>query len=161
MTKARGCAAAALGIWIVMLAGALTPAQAYCPTECKRTDPKLGYCIEYGPVGAGCTGPSGHSGPGRSYGAIAYSPSSHNVGYSQEYGNQTQAETRAKKECGQSDCETTVWYYNSCGALATGDDGAWGADHGDDEARAGKAALAQCTSVNGQNCKVIASYCSR
>jgi hypothetical protein len=161
MTKARVGAAAALGIWIVMLAGTLTPAQAYCPTECKRTDSKTGYCIEYGPVGAGCTGPSGRSGPSRSYGAIAYSQSSHDVGYSENYGNQAQAEARAKKECGQSDCETTVWYYNSCGALATDEDGAWGADHGDDEARAGKAALAQCASVDGKNCKVIAAYCSR
>lgn len=160
MTKARGSAAAALGLWIVMLAGALAPAQAYCPTECKRTDPKVGYCIEYGPVG-GCTGPSGHSGPGRSYGAIAYSTADGNVGYSQNYGSQAQAETRAKKECGKSDCEIAVWYYNSCGALATDDDGDWGADHGDDEQRAGKAAIAQCASVNGKTCKVIATYCSR
>ena len=51
MTMARGCAAAVLGLWMITLAGALAPAQAFCPTECKRTDPKVGYCIEYGPVG--------------------------------------------------------------------------------------------------------------
>jgi Domain of unknown function (DUF4189) len=115
MTRGKGSAAAALSLWIVTLASALAPAQAYCPTECKRTDPKLGYCIEYGPVGAGCTGPSGRSGSGRSYGAIAYSPADGDVGYSENYGSQTQAETRAKKECGKSDCEVAVRCYNSCG----------------------------------------------
>ena len=159
MTMPRGCAAAVLSLGMVTLAGALAPAQAYCATECKRTDPKVGYCIEYGPVGS-CAGPSGSSGSARSYGAIAYGTESGAIGYSQTYGNQKQAEARAMKECGKSDCKTAVWYYNSCGALAADDDGDWGADHGDDEQRAGKAAIAQCASVNGKTCKVIASYCS-
>ena len=139
-----------------------TVVQAYCPTECKRHDPKVGYCIEYGPVVAGCTesGPSGRSGPARSYGAIAYSPADGDVGYSMEYGNQGQAEARAKKECGKSDCEIAVWYRNSCGAVAKDDDGGWAGEHGDNEQRANQAALTRCASVNGKTCKVIATYCS-
>jgi hypothetical protein len=159
MTMARGCAAVVLGLWMITLAGALAPAQAFCPTECKRTDPKVGYCIEYGPVGS-CAGESGSSGSARSYGAIAYSVDSGAIGYSQTYGNQKQAEARAMKECGKSDCKVAVWYYNNCGALATDDDGDWGADRGNNEQQAGKAAIAQCTSVNGKTCKVIATYCS-
>lgn len=165
MRRVGGIAAIASSIWVVMLAEVPTSVQAYCPTECKRFDPRQGYCVEYGPVGAGCTtspsGPSRSSGSGRSYGAIAYSEDSGDIGSSQGYSNHTDAEARAKKECGKSDCKTAVWYYNSCGGLAKGDNGSWGWDHGDDQRRAGQAALTQCVKADGKNCKVIASYCSR
>lgn len=162
MRKPGVSAATALSICAVILIGASTPVLGYCPTECKRIDPKVGYCIEFGPVGAGCTENStGSANIGGSYGAIAYSPASGEFGYSDKYANRAQAESRAKQECGKSDCQVVVWYYNKCGALATDDDGAWGADNGDDGARANQAALAKCAEEHGKNCKVIASYCSR
>jgi Domain of unknown function (DUF4189) len=159
MRKARGSAATALSVWIALVAGAPTQVQAYCPTECKRTDPKVGYCIEFGPVVPGCT--ETPSAPATTYGAIAYSPDSGKIGYSEKYANRAQAENRAKQECGKNDCQIAAWYYSSCGALATNDDGTWGGAQGADEQRAGKAALARCAKEGGKNCKVIASYCSR
>jgi hypothetical protein len=96
-----------------------------------------------------------------SYGAIAYSPDSGEIGYSKQYANRVQAEQRARQECGKSDCEIAAWFYNSCGALATDDDGTWGGAQGGNEERARQAAIARCAKEGGKNCKVISTQCSR
>jgi Domain of unknown function (DUF4189) len=155
MRKARGSAATALSVWVALVAGTPTQVQAACPTTCLIFDYKAGYCTTPGPPVAGCTDSP------TTYGAIAYSPDSGRFGYSDKYANRAQAETRAKQECGNSDCQIAAWYYNSCGALAKDDDGTWGGAQGADEQRAGKAALARCAKEGAKNCKVIASYCSR
>jgi Domain of unknown function (DUF4189) len=96
-----------------------------------------------------------------SYGAIAYSPDTGQIGYSEQYANRAQAEQRARQECGQNDCEIAAWFYNSCGALATDDDGTWGGAQGGNEQRARQGAIARCKKEGGKNCKVIATQCSR
>ncbi len=56
------------------------------------------------------------------YGAIAYSPSSGNHGYSYDYNSRQGAENRALSECNSltaaGDCIVLVWFSNGCGALA-------------------------------------------
>ncbi|HTS42391.1 MAG TPA: DUF4189 domain-containing protein [Xanthobacteraceae bacterium] len=99
--------------------------------------------------------------PSESYGAIAYSASSGAYGYSEKYANRAQAESRAREECGKSDCEIAAWFYNSCGAPAADDDGAWGGAQGANETSARQAALARCEKEGGRNCKVIATQCSQ
>ena len=99
--------------------------------------------------------------PSQSYGAIAYSASSGAYGYSEKYANRTQAESRAKQECGKSDCEIAAWYFNSCGALAADDDGHWGGAQGGNEEGARRAASARCEKEGGRNCRVIATQCSQ
>jgi uncharacterized protein DUF4189 len=96
-----------------------------------------------------------------SYGAIAYSADGGDIGYSEQFANRAQAEQRAKQECGKSDCEIAAWFYDSCGALATDDDGTWGGAQGANEQRARQSALARCAKEGGKNCKVIATQCSR
>ena|SRR6185437_12171660 len=95
-----------------------------------------------------------------SYGAIAYSSESGEIGYSEKFANRVQAEQRAKQECGKSDCEIAAWFYNSCGALAADDDGTWGSGQGGNEQRARQGAIARCVQEGGKNCKVIAAQCS-
>jgi hypothetical protein len=96
------------------------------------------------------------------YGAIAYSPDDGNYGYSQNYGSRAQAESRARQQCGKSDCEIAAWFYNSCGALAADEEeGSWGGAQGSSEQRASAGAQARCASEGGKNCKVLVSVCSR
>jgi len=95
-----------------------------------------------------------------SYGAIAYSADSGDIGYSEKFANRVEAEQRAKRECGKSDCEIAAWFYDSCGALAADDDGTWGGAQGGNEQRARQAAIARCVKEGGKSCKVIATQCS-
>ena len=97
----------------------------------------------------------------RSYGAIAYSANSGAWGYSEEYGSRGQAESRAKKECRVKDCEIAAWSYDSCGAVAAGDNGSWGGAQGSDVRRAQNRAQARCAKEGGTNCKIVFSRCSR
>jgi len=94
--------------------------------------------------------------PRMSYGAIAYSPDSGVRGYSEEYGSRRQAESPARKECREKDCEIAAWFYNSCGAVSASDNGSWGGAQGGSEQRA-----QQSTQEGGTNCKVVFSRCSR
>ena len=96
-----------------------------------------------------------------SYGAIAFSADSRNIGYSEQFANRADAEKRAKQECGKSDCEIAAWFYDSCGALAADDDGTWGGAQGGNEQRARQSAMARCAKEGGRNCKVVAVQCSR
>ena len=68
----------------------------------------------------------------QNYGAIAYSPSTHAVGWAYDYGSRDAAEEAALVNCRKqaNDC-VTHWFRNACGALAVGSAGygmAWGAD---------------------------------
>jgi serine/threonine-protein kinase len=65
------------------------------------------------------------------YGAIAYSPSTHAIGWSYDYGSHAAAEDAALVNCRKqaNDC-VTHWFRDACGALAVGPKGygmAWGA----------------------------------
>ena len=160
MRQAGGIAAAALGVLLALTVCAPVPVQAYCPTECKRHDPKQGYCIEYGPVGAGCTESSA---PARSYGAIAYGSKSRAWGSSYHWGSEAKAESAAMKSCAEhgDDCEVVVWFDRKCGAVAAAEDATsfWGL--GDSEEQAGADAQNKCVNGGGKGCVVQASQCSK
>jgi uncharacterized caspase-like protein len=95
------------------------------------------------------------------YGAIAYSPGNGTYGSALQYANRPLAEQQAMRECGKSDCQIAAWFFNSCGALATDSDGAWGADYNNDEQRARALAQARCAKEGGANCKIVYSICSQ
>jgi Domain of unknown function (DUF4189) len=118
------------------------PASAYpyCYDICARYSE--GVCVEHR---HSCLGTSGGPGGGasRMYGAIAYSPSTGRSGYSDHYPNSVRADARALAECGMADCKVAAWFYNHCGALATG----------------AAEALATCRRF-GAGCRVAFTHCS-
>jgi serine/threonine-protein kinase len=61
------------------------------------------------------------------YGAIATSASG-GWGYAYDYPTRQQAEQKALKECGKSDCQVQVWFKNACGAVVKDPQGnlGWG-----------------------------------
>jgi hypothetical protein len=91
------------------------------------------------------------------YGAIAFSESTGQTGYSYDYGSRSDAEQAALDNCGKNDCEIKSWFENSCGALAQGDDGSlgysWAAGS---RSQAESRALSEC---GGSGCKVLAWAC--
>ena len=160
MRQARGIAAVALGVLLALAAGVPARVQAYCANECKRIDPKVGYCIEYGPVSPGCTESSA---PARSYGAIAYGSKSGAWGTSYHWGNEAKAESAAMQSCAQhgDDCEVMVWFDRKCGAVAAAEGALafWGLGDSEEQARAD--AQNKCEEGGGKNCGVQASQCSK
>jgi len=107
-----------------------------------------------------CEGPSPPPIRIRRYGAIAYSPSGGSYGYSSNFADRADAETRALKECGKDDCVIATWFFNHCGALATSSNGSWGADQAASEQGAQALAQARCVREGGSNCKIMASQCA-
>jgi hypothetical protein len=100
-------------------------------------------------------------GGAESFGSIAYSASDTYFGYSHGWKSQKKAEAEAMKHCKEqgAQCESIVWFSNSCGAVAaSGDTVAWGQN--DSEAKAKSEAVANCTKLRGVNCQLMASHCS-
>jgi hypothetical protein len=100
------------------------------------------------------------------FGAIAYSKSTTAYGESYRHDTREQAEQRAREECairgpGARDCEVLVWFNKSCGALALGRNGAYGADHDEDPAVATQKAMAHCRPFGAASCAVVSKICSR
>jgi len=153
MAKESELATAVLSIIFVSLLNA--PAHAVCTRVCSLA--KEGQCVEYRTT---CT-PERTLTPRNSYGAIAFSPSSGSFGYSDNYANRTQAENRAKSECGKNDCVIATWFFNHCGALATSANGSWGAEHSRSEVNAKSLALSRCAKEGGTNCQTKVIHCSR
>ncbi|MDJ0796337.1 MAG: DUF4189 domain-containing protein [Calothrix sp. MO_167.B12] len=105
-----------------------------------------------------------HSKVGNKYAAIAYSLSTGASGYGRNYTTQTAAERRAVQECekyssGAGDCKSVVSARNSCAALATASDRAYGWARNTSTLLAQQNALRQCT-ARGPNCKLRHSICS-
>jgi uncharacterized protein DUF4189 len=103
---------------------------------------------------------SGGGSQGAAWGAIAYSLSTGDYGYSEGYSARSEAERWAIKECGKNDCKVAAWFSNSCGAVATGDNEAYGGAQHNNEKRARELALSRCEKEGGRNCEVIFSHCS-
>jgi hypothetical protein len=99
-----------------------------------------------------------------SFGAIAYSVSTNNVGYSNDASSAKEAERIALSYCsedkGADDCKLEAQFENRCGAIAWGDDEIirWGIDM--NKSLAESAALMSCKGHGGKNCEAIASHCS-
>jgi hypothetical protein len=97
----------------------------------------------------------------RSYGAIAYSAKDKGTGWSYGWEDQSRAEKEALKNCSDRGraCESIVWYYNGCGAVAA--DGkivTWGRDS--NKRRAEQTAMSECTKAGGKKCAIEVSQCS-
>jgi hypothetical protein len=94
------------------------------------------------------------------YGAIAYSPSTGNYGYSYDYSSRGEAERSALTRCKKDDCVIKVWFKNSCGALAKAGNGAlgysWAASNREE---AESEALSQCRK-RGSKCRIVCWACT-
>ena len=108
------------------------------------------------------------------WGAIAYSMTTQDYGYSYEYGSQRAAEERAMRECvaqsGATDCKAQVFFNNGCGAVAWGTSPLGGGRNlyvfrGRAEAtraRAENEALQECRAAFEPpigNCEILVSVC--
>jgi len=104
------------------------------------------------------------AGPPASWGAIASRPGAY--GYAFNHPSRDAAERAARAQCDRmpgraGSCEVRVSFDRSCGALATGNFGEWGAASAATTGAAGKAAIAQCEGrLPTEPCKVVTSVCS-
>ena len=96
------------------------------------------------------------------YGAIAYSRRTGHYGYSNRSDSRARAERRALESCEGRDCKIEVWFRNSCGALATSENGqttGWAHDTRLRDAK--ETAVQQCREQGGHRCRIVVSACSR
>ncbi len=99
---------------------------------------------------------------GAEWGAIAYSPETHALGYTSNYSTKPAAESNALAYCDDhaSDCRIVVYFHDACGALAVGPHGGWGSNWGNSRASAEAAALANCR-PHDNACRIIRWQCSK
>lgn len=96
-----------------------------------------------------------------SFGAIAYSPSTGQHGWSTGYDDRWRAEAAANGWCGVDDCRTVVWVGDRCAAMAIGRDGArWSWGMSESRGDALERALEEC-SARDVDCRVVRWICSR
>ncbi|MCC6918337.1 MAG: DUF4189 domain-containing protein [Alphaproteobacteria bacterium] len=96
-----------------------------------------------------------------SYGSIAFSPSTGANGYVYGAGSKEEAEDAALSRCDKhaGDCRTGINFWNSCGAVALGDNAGWGSAWAEDGDRAQDLALSYCRE-HTRNCRIIRWQCS-
>lgn len=106
----------------------------------------------------------GGEGSADNFGAIAFSSSTEIFGFSHDFGAREAAESRAVSECrkagGAEDCESVVWFNQTCGALASDGDGTYGADWAATRKEAESKANANCQKYTGKPCTVRKSLCA-
>lgn len=108
-------------------------------------------------VGTGIAAPTAGA---LGWGAIAISPDTGRVGYSQGLNSAIEAEQAAVGLCKARDCRAVVNFTNACGAVAQSIQNtswAWGWDHNSTAAQ--NSALISCSRYGG-GCRVIGSICS-
>lgn len=96
------------------------------------------------------------------YGAIYFSPTTRADGYTGNANSRQEAVDTAYSYCAANadDCIKGIEFWGgSCGAVAVGDRGGWGAAYGADEDEASEDALAYC-SKHTRNCRVLKWVCS-
>ena len=87
-------------------------------------------------------------------------------GYSFNHASRSAAERAARAQCERAagragPCEVRAYFDRSCGALATGNYGEWGAGIAPTANAAGQAAVTQCDGhLPTEPCKVVVSVCS-
>jgi serine/threonine-protein kinase len=149
----------------VLLAGVPAIARADCAADCASAyrscgdDPDV--CLSQQGV---CLSRCGLGG-GERHGAIAYSPEREVYGYSYDFGSANEAAAAALGNCREQDrkaddCEVMVTFHNACGALALGDNGAYGTAWGWSKREAGTKAVTECRPYGGTSCKVEREVCS-
>lgn len=110
--------------------------------------------------------PDTESAPRGSFGAIAVSDSGVHAGFGSGKVSRSMAEATALASCrndlkrSDGQCAVKLWYQNACGALATGDDGAFGTGWGNSWRSACGWALKTCRDYGGRNCEANWYECS-
>lgn len=148
----------------ILLAAIPAPARADCAADCSSAyrscagDPDS--CLSQQGV---CLSRCGLE--AQRHGAIAYSARKEVYGYSYDFGSSEEAAAAAVSNCREQDeaaddCEVLVWFHNACGALALGDDGAYGSAWGSSQREAGAKALVECRPYGGTSCKLAREVCS-
>lgn len=103
------------------------------------------------------------SGSSAHFGAIAVSKSGAAYGTSTGYNSRFSAESMAIIYCEQhaepGTCSVATWYWNTCGSLAMGSDGSWGADWASSRRSAAAKAVGRCTAAGGKDCEVKYAKC--
>ena len=99
------------------------------------------------------------------HGAIAYSTRKEVYGYSYDFGSSNDAAAAAVRNCrnedkGADDCKVLVTFRNACGALALGDNGAYGSAWALSQREASAKALVECRPHGGTSCKIERQVCS-
>lgn len=99
------------------------------------------------------------------HGAIAYSVLKGVHGYSYDYGSSNAAAGAAisncrKQDTGANDCKVLVTFHSACGALARGNNGAYGSAWGMTSREAAAKALSECRPHGGNSCKIERQVCS-
>ena len=99
------------------------------------------------------------------HGAIAYSPRKEVFGYSFDHDSAKAAGDVALRNCrgqnrGAGDCRVLVTFHNACGALARGNNGAYGSAWGMSGREASAKALSECRPHGGNSCKIERRVCS-
>lgn len=97
------------------------------------------------------------------FAAIAYSTTTHAVGYAYDAATQEDAEAAAMARCAEhaDDCEVRNWTRNACSALAITPqgDGGWGAAWGNTYTEATLGAYDTCKEFN-DSCQIYAWVCN-
>ena len=91
------------------------------------------------------------------WGAVGIGPTGA-AGYSFDYGSEGDAIRRVQAECGGR-CTEIKSFYNTCGAMAQGNNGAWGFGWASTLAQAKANAVGYCRQ-NGSGCAVRVHACT-
>ncbi len=104
-------------------------------------------------------------GAGGSFGAIAYASATANGHFVTGCQSREMAERAVLAGCrnlvsGAATCEVALWFQNACGALAQGENGAYGTGWAGDGARACSWAFKSCVDEGGRECEGVYFACS-
>jgi hypothetical protein len=96
------------------------------------------------------------------YGAIAYGAESQAAGWSYDYRTKGDADQQALANCAKygDDCKVVVTIFNSCAAVAAGDNKRFAVAQARRGEQAQANAVAACTQQGGTNCEVKAWSCA-
>jgi serine/threonine-protein kinase len=156
--------AAALATVAIVLIAASSPSWADCAADCsaayRSCSGNPDTCLSQQGV---CLSRCGLE--AERHGAIAYSALKKVYGYSSDYGSSRPAADAAVANCrkenkGASDCKVLVTFRNACGALALGNNGAYGSAWGLSQREAANKALVECRPYGGTSCKIERQVCS-
>jgi hypothetical protein len=101
---------------------------------------------------------AGNASAADNYGAIAFSQTTGNWGYTYDYGSRGSAEQGALNKCGGG-CSVVLWFKNACGALATGGGNGYGTGWAGTRGRAQGIAMSNCR-ARAHGCGIVAWACT-
>lgn len=93
------------------------------------------------------------------WGAIAVSPNTGKVGYTQGFNSAVEAERAAIGLCNARDCRAVVNFTRGCGAVAQAPNASWAPGTARDSAGAQRTALLACSRY-GPGCRIVGVACS-